>query len=144
MIRLRFYRGPVPWLLVVGWMAVIFWFSAQPGQRISSWNTWNLPDGLGHFALYAVLGLLSFGAFRSLGHTVGRAAWESLGLSLLYGISDEIHQMWVPGRSPTLVDVVWDGLGAAAGALGGVLACRRWVAPPAGGRSRRRVVGTDS
>lgn len=141
MIGLRFYRGPVPWCLAILWMAVIFWFSAQPGQRLSAWNAWGLPDFSGHLTLYAVLGLLYFGAFRRSGHPVERAAWASLGLALLYGISDEIHQIWVPGRSPTAVDVVWDALGAGAAVVGAVL----WNRCLARRRpSRHPVLGTKS
>jgi len=40
------------------------------------------------------------------------AAWV---ITVLYGISDEIHQAFVPGRSPAVIDVAADGVGAALG-----------------------------
>jgi len=36
-------------------------------------------------------------------------------LSILYGISDEIHQYFVPFRYSSVMDVVADGLGASLG-----------------------------
>jgi VanZ family protein len=36
-------------------------------------------------------------------------------LSLLYGISDELHQGLTPGRTPDVMDLVADTLGAALG-----------------------------
>lgn len=44
-------------------------------------------------------------------------AW---GLALLYGITDEIHQSFVPGRHPSAVDIVVDGIGAALAVLRGI------------------------
>jgi hypothetical protein len=50
------------------------------------------------------------------------AAW---GLSVLYAISDEIHQSFTPGRSSSVVDVMTDALGAALA----LLIVRRVMAP---------------
>jgi VanZ family protein len=36
-------------------------------------------------------------------------------LSFLYGLSDEVHQMFTPGRSPDILDVVADTAGASLG-----------------------------
>jgi len=38
-------------------------------------------------------------------------------LATLYGISDEVHQAFVPGRNASPWDVVADGLGGVMGAL---------------------------
>lgn len=38
------------------------------------------------------------------------------GIAILYGISDEIHQSFVPGRFPSVYDVIADAIGAFAGA----------------------------
>jgi len=37
-------------------------------------------------------------------------------VSTLYGLSDEVHQAMVPGRSSELADVIADFVGSAAGA----------------------------
>jgi len=47
---------------------------------------------------------------------MGRWAWlAAFAIVQLYGILDEIHQIWIPDRSCYLGDVVADGLGAALG-----------------------------
>jgi len=48
-------------------------------------------------------------------------------ITVLYGVSDEIHQMFVPGRSAETSDLVADAIGAVAGAA----ACWAWgiIAP---------------
>ncbi len=49
------------------------------------------------------------------------ASWRYLGaamvLTVLYGISDEIHQLYVPGRNGQVADVLFDTAGALAMAL---------------------------
>lgn len=48
------------------------------------------------------------------------ASWRFIcivaAIAILYGISDEIHQSFVPGRFPSIYDVIADALGALAGA----------------------------
>lgn len=46
-------------------------------------------------------------------------------VSSLYGLSDEFHQSFVPGRTPDVFDLVADVGGAAIGALGVVFLRRR-------------------
>ncbi len=68
-----------------------------------------------HFCMYATLGALF--EFSSLWHSRTWlshfiVAWI---LSVLYAISDEIHQAFVPGRGPMVSDVVLDSAGAFVG-----------------------------
>ena len=72
---------------------------------------------IAHFCLYAVLAALwpfalapGLGMRRAL--PVAAAA-----ISVLYAISDEIHQGYVPGRDSDPVDVVVDCLGIATALL---------------------------
>lgn len=53
-----------------------------------------------------------------------RAALASIVLSTLFGLSDEIHQYFVPGRDASALDLLADFLGSAAGAAA-YLAWRR-------------------
>ena len=66
-----------------------------------------------HIAEYAILTYLWF---RSLWTRPGRfipcVRW-SMSLSILYAMSDEWHQTFVPSREGTLIDVVWDAAGVA-------------------------------
>ena len=69
-----------------------------------------------HFIAYLVLGFLVSHAMKSEVHP---AKWggASLLLCAAYAISDEFHQLFVPGRGPMLKDVLIDGLGAAIGII---------------------------
>jgi VanZ family protein len=68
---------------------------------------------------YALLGALFCRAYGSL--RLGGKFWRVALLSVLsagvYGISDEIHQYFVPGRSADVMDVAADFIGAALGVL---------------------------
>ncbi len=99
------------WLAVVGWMAIIFRLSALTGSQVP--GRFGAP---GHFVGYAVLGALCFMALH-----VKRTAPIAFVLAVLlcsaYGITDEFHQSFVPGRAPDVVDWGVDTIGAAIGAL---------------------------
>ncbi|MED4014497.1 VanZ family protein [Sutcliffiella cohnii] len=126
----------IPWLLVVAWMVLIFSFSAQPAEQSSS-----LSGGIvepiietietvvpvvsidkeffhtfirknAHFFAYFILGVLSLHAFRRSGVVGMKAGTFALLLSVVYAISDEVHQLFVPGRSGEVRDVLIDSAGA--------------------------------
>ena len=79
-------------------------------------------DKLVHASAWAALALLALRATHGgkaplrWGATIGAAA-----LSLTYGLTDEIHQSFVPGRDSSLLDILADGVGTAA-AIGAVAA----------------------
>jgi VanZ family protein len=110
------------WLPAGAQMALIFAASSVPGDQLPG----NLWDKLAHLVVYAVLGLcflFPLAGGRLSGVTASRAAGAVL-LSLLYGVSDEIHQSFTPDRSPDAMDVVADTLGAALGAASGLAIAR--------------------
>ena len=98
-------------------MAFIFLLSSQPGLKVSSDASVDAPlRDLAHIGAYAVLAGLFVHALGHLGRPVAPAvAIAAFGLAALYGITDEIHQSFVPDRSGNLVDVGFDALGAALG-----------------------------
>lgn len=75
----------------------------------------------GHAAEYAVLGFLCMGTARSWLQTGRRERNNKIVVFLawfaatLYAASDEIHQLFVPGRSGQLSDVILDSIGALVG-----------------------------
>ena len=71
---------------------------------------------LAHMSEYAVLGFLSCFAFA---YTFKKAKRFYFGIlfTLLYAIGDEIHQLFVPGRSGQVRDVFIDMAGALLGVL---------------------------
>ncbi len=118
------------WLPALAWAGTIFFLSSRS----------TLPDGpdliphfdkVAHFSAYTLLGLLLAHAVRATGLPLVAA----VALGWLYGVSDEFHQSFVPGRN---VDV-WDWVADALGVLVGVYLFKLWharrrrgEAPPAG------------
>ncbi len=99
------------WLPAILWMAILFAASATPSRDIPSYGVFDfvVKKG-GHMLGYAVLGLL---LRRALGWEAG-PGWLAWVLAVLYALTDEFHQSFVPGRHPSLVDaLVFDAGGAA-------------------------------
>ncbi len=120
------YHAPVPisvalrlWAPVVVWAAVIFAFSAVPdlGTGLGTWDL--VLRKIAHAGEFAVLGALLLRALRD-----ERAAFAA---GVAYAISDEVHQLFVPGRAGSPLDVAIDSVGVAVG----VLLWRRYRAPAA-------------
>jgi len=87
-------------------------------------------DKSGHTIGYALLGALLLRALaggRLSGVTWGRAV-AAVVLATLYGVSDEFHQAFVPGRSADRFDVLADGIGATVAVLaaGAAAVARAW------------------
>lgn len=69
-----------------------------------------------HVVEYAILGfLLAFGLYKSL-HPVYYIA-----MGIAYGVSDEIHQLYVPSRYFDYLDILMNAIGVVIGALGFLL-----------------------
>jgi VanZ family protein len=103
-------RAVTAWGPAVLWAAAIFWASSRPSVPLPEVRA---SDKLAHFGAYAVLGLLA--ARGATAH--GLAPVVPVVLGVLYGASDELHQHFVPGRSPEIADWVADSLGVLAGVL---------------------------
>ena len=103
----------VPPILYAG---LIFWLSSQrfPSVRLVYGADWGV-----HTLLYAGFGCVLWSSFRRAGREE-RVVFPILLICLAYGLSDEIHQYFVPGRTFEWLDIAADGLG---GGLG-VLFCR--------------------
>jgi VanZ family protein len=113
----------VLWGPVIIVMALIFSASSlsDPGAPPGG-----MSDKAAHFLAYAALGAALVRALaggRASGMTVRRIALAIL-LATVYGASDEVHQMFVPGRTPDVMDLLADASGAAAGAVLVALAAR--------------------
>jgi VanZ family protein len=95
------------WLPAVAWAGLIFALSSVPdlGTGLGGWDT--LLRKLAHAGEYAVLGALLLRAS-------GRSG-VALTLGVLYAVSDEVHQSFVPGRLGSPVDVAIDAVGVACG-----------------------------
>jgi VanZ family protein len=72
--------------------------------------------GTAHLIEFAVLGVLSYLFFDEIsGSRAFRSEVVSFVFCVLYAISDEIHQYFVPGRSADLNDILIDAAGAGLG-----------------------------
>ena len=93
------------------WMMVIFYFSTRQTTGIGGDSYWLRFFILKSFHLieYAILFILLFFAFQK--------PILSLIISYLYGVSDEFHQSFTPGRTPKLTDTLIDLLGILIGFL---------------------------
>ena len=92
-------------------------------------------DKVAHFTEYAGLAFLCARATTLAWPT--RPRWRTLGVAWLisaaFGFSDEVHQSFVPGRSPDVLDWFADAAGSLVGVLTYSLALRvrflRWLGP---------------
>jgi VanZ family protein len=103
------------WLPALAWAGLIFLFSAQPGDVFPDLRMWSdLLSAVAHLCSYAVLmALLVMALGRSTHLPAARARLLAFLLVALYGLSDEYHQSFVPGRTATLLDWLTDLAGAA-------------------------------
>ncbi len=102
------------WLLALAWMGVIFYLSAQSRLVLPIEVWWiGLLFWIGHFTEYAVLASLLWLAFRSTPALSRRAAAIAFVVAALYAFSDEVHQSFVPGRTPDVRDWLVDVAAAA-------------------------------
>ena len=116
------------WMAVVCYAAVIWTLSSisdfSPVTDELGWFE-RIPfsDKIVHATEYAIFAALltnalSRGAIRKL-------SWRVAGLAVLiatlYGASDEIHQMFVPQRTPDVLDLLADATGSVVGAVGAPL-----------------------
>jgi VanZ family protein len=101
------------WLPACGYMGLIYFASSVPGDELPG-HFW---DKLVHLLVYAVLGVLFLVplAEARLSRVTVKAAATAVLLSVLYGVFDEVHQSFTPGRSPDVRDLFADALGAALG-----------------------------
>lgn len=144
--------------LAVLWMVLIFSFSAQESEKssgmshrvgrkagellvpgFSQWPeekqasfaaTIDYPlRKCAHMTEYAVLSVLLFLMLASYGIPLKKRVLLAFILAVLYAASDEIHQLYVPGRSGQFKDVLIDSVGILAGCAGSawLALCRRRV-----------------
>jgi len=125
------------WIIVLAWLIIIFSFSSQPAV-ISDGNSkyvikifdllglnlnsmWGdlanfIVRKIAHFLEYLILYILLFNAVYDKLNFKKAIVISLLGV-FLYACSDEIHQLFVPGRASRLRDVIIDTSGGALGAL---------------------------
>ncbi len=132
-------------ILIVIWMITIFMFSGEGGKKSKTtsgsivgfivdkiYDTSNMSQKeredkiedlqrpirkLAHFTIYTIGGVITFVFMNKLNITNKRKILYSIMFCLIYAITDEIHQYYVPGRSCDIRDVLIDTIGASIGIL---------------------------
>lgn len=106
------------WLILTSWslsliyMAAIFALSALPDLSLP--YTFEGDDFFLHMVEYGILGFLLSWALVNSG-VVRKLVLYGFLVGLLYGMTDEVHQYFVPGRMASLLDLTADGLGSLLG-----------------------------
>ena len=106
-------RGLLLWGPPVAAMVAIFFSASVPELDTQDQG---VDDKTAHLVAYAVLGaafLRAFAGGRWAG-VVARAGWFAWLSASFYGASDELHQAFVAGRTPSFLDWIADAVGAAA------------------------------
>ncbi|MFH1737291.1 MAG: VanZ family protein [Actinomycetota bacterium] len=99
------------WFLTVGWAGVIFFFSSLPGSSVPS----AVPDYIPHFVEFLIFaGLVSAALWATKKELpAGNLSLWAIIITGLYAASDELHQAFIPGRTPDIKDWAVDVLAAA-------------------------------
>ncbi len=104
------------WLPVFAYAVLIFYFSCLPGRCVP--QPFLFSDKFYHFIEYFPFGLLLFRAFYGTYAPLNKKTLVLiLSLLALYGLSDEIHQLFVTDRVFSFADLFFDVLGGATGGL---------------------------
>ena len=132
-------------LLLLGIFYIIFGFSSQDGEKsgslsrritekiatlipqiqkeneIEKENIINTMESIirkmAHFSIYTAVGLLLMALVSTYNIKEKNRLIITLTTGIIYASSDEIHQSFVPGRSPMITDVVIDTMGVILGIL---------------------------
>lgn len=107
------------WIPAFFWMGTIFYLSAQTGEKLGSflpflqiWFPAMTGFNWGHYIAYFILSATYYFALGPDCHSL-KGKIIAVGLSALYGITDEFHQLFVPGRTADIYDLRNDLIGAA-------------------------------
>ena len=128
-------RLVIKYIFVAVWMLVIFLMSSEVAGTSSARSDEivrtiqsigvNAPTNLltflvrkaAHISAYFVLGILLFNLLKGYGLGVKKMVFISIAIAMLYACTDEVHQVFVSGRSGEVRDVLIDTAGAAVGVV---------------------------
>jgi VanZ family protein len=99
------------WGISILLMAIIFIFSATPAKNLPNFGSFDywVKKG-GHMLGYGTLALSYWYGLK----WNKKQIWWAWFLAVIYAISDEFHQSFIPGRHPSPLDVIlFDSTGAA-------------------------------
>lgn len=113
------------WVPLLAWASLISALSSLAASTVDSASTsvdrttstsFLTNPNFVHPAEYAVLAILVVRVVGAYAFRRGALLWiTAMAITVVYGVTDELHQSFVPGRSPSLHDVGLDTLGALGG-----------------------------
>jgi len=136
------------WITVILWITLIFYLSHQsatdsnklsigvtggivervdnvsPDNELDIGNFNHIVRKNAHFFIYLVLGVLVVNALRRSGVYIYKSIRLAFFICVLYSITDELHQLFVPDRGAQMEDMLIDSAGAIVG-IGVYLVFRR-------------------
>ena len=105
-----YQKGVFRWIPAILVMSIIYLVSSQPSAQLPQFGLVDVLVKKGsHMIGYATLAWAYAYALDGVGR---RRLWWTFGLAVLYALTDEYHQTFVPGRNGSLWDVGIDALGA--------------------------------
>ncbi len=102
-------------LALVLYMGLVFFLCAMPDAGVGHTLLSLVPkivQKLGHLVAFGSLALLWILTLRLHGVTENQSVGLALILSSSYGALSELYQIWVPGRSSSLLDLLVDIAGS--------------------------------
>jgi VanZ family protein len=99
---------------MVAIMGVILFLSHQPNSNFAHLPQFEGIDKIAHIIAYGILAGTFLYGLQSFTHHSGRGNTSIIVVvfCLLFGISDEYHQSFIPGRQVSVWDVAADVVGA--------------------------------
>jgi VanZ family protein len=117
------------WLPVVAYASLIFYLSSlpHPEEDLPKFLFEKIGDKLLHLIEYSVLAILCYRAFRRAAgpRVTQQAVMFAILAASFYGMTDEVHQAFVPLRESSWLDWIADTAGAVIGAVGASLIMER-------------------
>lgn len=102
---------------LIGYMMFIFYLSSQPADVSAGIEVFDIPRIILHVGEYGILGILMNLVMTQISRKTPKRILYSSFFSSLYGVTDEIHQYFVPTRYFDIYDILADTIGGVAGAV---------------------------
>ena len=104
------------WLPPILWALIIFTFSNFPTVETADFYLGDfLIKKSAHLIEYGILAILIYRGLIGSEIDNKKAIIYSIVIASLYGVTDEFHQSFIPGRGPAIRDVAIDTIGATIG-----------------------------
>ena len=102
---------------LISYMTLIFYLSGQPADVSAGIEIFDIPRIIMHFGEYGILGLLMNLVVTQISSKNPKSILYSTVFCSLYGVTDEVHQYYVPTRCFDIYDIIADAIGGVAGAV---------------------------